>query len=180
MNKHLQLVRDFHKQLGMDQSEQAEAAHLSEIDIVMHQALLMGCGNETFKAIYVGDLPKILAGLIDLSYYALSAIVCKSEKVIVTSGIWQHDISMLTIMRILSDKINNCSSGESVHYSALYTLCEELVRGFLNADFDQAFQIVHNNAMKHAVGRIPAHNIEQRIERASLPVAPDLSETFFE
>lgn len=179
MNKHLQLVRDFHDRFGIDQPEYPETAHLSTMDIVMRQALLMDCGSETLKAVTSGDLAKILAGLVDLAYNALAAIACRGDDVIATSVVWRQDGSVLSIMRVLSEKINSCTSGESIHYSALYNICEQLARGFINADFDKAFRIVHDNLMARASKGV-AQNYEQRIERETLPDAPDLSDALYE
>jgi hypothetical protein len=84
-------------------------------------------------------------------------------------------------MRVLADKINQCASGESIHYSALYMLCEQLARGFINADFDKAFQMVHNNLLKNSqMGAASGRDYEQRIAQESLPQAPDLSEALYE
>jgi hypothetical protein len=179
MNKHLQLVREFHDQFGIDQPEYPDTVHLSSMDIVMRQALLMDCGSETLKAVTAGDLVKILAGLVDLAYNALAAIACRGDDVIATSVVWRQDGSVLSVMRVLSDKIDSCSSGESIHYSALYNICEQLARGFINADFDKAFRSVHENLMARAP-RGGSDNYQQRIERETLPVAPDLSDALYE
>lgn len=180
MHKHLQKVREFHDQFGIKQSEYPETAHLSDMDIVMRQALLMDCGSETFKAITAGDLAKILAGLVDLAYNALAAIACRGDNVIATSVTWRQDGSVLSVMRVLADKINQCSSGESIHYSALYNLCEQLARGFINADFDKAFSMVHNNLMNTAHRAGSGHDYSQRLAQETLPQAPDLSDALYE
>lgn len=179
MNPHLQLVREFHDRFGIEQPEYPDTAHLSTMDIVMRQALLMECGSEAFKAITSGDLAKILAGLVDLAYNALAAIACRGDDVIATSVNWRQDGSVLSVVKVLSDKINSCTSGDGIHYSALYNICEQLARGFVNADFDQAFRMVHANLMSKAVGG-GAQNYEQRIALESLPVAPDLSQALYE
>ena len=181
MNKHLEKVREFHDQFGIEQPDYPETVHLSDMDIVMRQALLMDCGSETFKAITSGDLAKILAGLVDLAYNALAAIACRGDGVVSTSVSWRQDGSVLSIMRVLGDKINNCASGESIHYSALYNICEQLARGFVNADFDKAFSIVHDNLMKSAVATGSAgRDYSQRLAKETLPEAPDLSDALYE
>ncbi len=58
MNKHLQLVRDYHERFAIKQSHYPETAPLSDMDIVMYQALLMDSGSATFKAMTSGDLAK--------------------------------------------------------------------------------------------------------------------------
>ncbi len=169
MNKHLRLVREFHEKFGIAQADHQENAHLSDMDIVLRQALLLDCASETFKAIGSGDLAKILAGLIDLAYNALAAIAVRGDDVLAASVSWRQDGSVLSVMRVLSDKVNNCSSGETVHYSAIYAICEHLARGFINADFDKAFNILHSYLMEQAgKGETP------------LPHAPDLSEALYE
>jgi hypothetical protein len=180
MNSHLKLVREFHDQFGISQPEYPETSHLSDMDIVMRQALLMDCGSETFKAITAGDLAKILAGLVDLAYNALAAIACRGDDVIATSVTWRQDGSVLSVMRVLADKINQCASGESIHYSALYNLCEQLARGFINADFDKAFGMVHRNLMNTAHPAGSGHDYSQRLAQETLPQAPDLSDALYE
>lgn len=147
MNKHLQQVRDFHRKFAIKQPDEGEIGHLSDMDIVMRQALLLDCGSETFKAIASGDLIKILAGLVDLSFNALAAIACRGDEVVSVSANWRQDGSVLSVMRVLSEKINLCTSGETVHYSGLYAICAHLSQRFVNADFDEAFQIVHQHLM---------------------------------
>ena len=179
MNAHLQLVREFHDRFGIDQPEYPDTQHLSTMDIVMRQALLMECGSDTFKAITSGDLEKILAGLVDLAYNALAAIACRGDDVIATSAAWRQDGSVLSVVKVLAERINQCTSGESIHYSALYNICEQLVRGFVNADFDRAFRMVHANLMAKASSG-SSQNYEQRLEHETLPAAPDLSSALYE
>lgn len=180
MNKHLQLVRNFHERFGIKQPDYPETAHLSDMDVVMYQALLMDYGSATFKAITSGDLANILAGLVDLAYSALAPIACRGDDVIVTSVAWRQDGSVMPVVKVLCDKIGLCSTGETVDYSALYNICEQLARGFINADFDKAFQIVHRDLMLQPPMAIPDYNYAARLVRASLPVPPDLSEALYE
>jgi hypothetical protein len=86
---------------------------------------------------------------------------------------------VLSVVKALSDKINRCSSGESVDYSALYRLCEQLSSRFLNADFDGAFLVVHRNLIANAVAST-GNDYAQRFERETLPPAPDLSANLYE
>lgn len=53
MNKHLKLVREFHDVFLYPQAEQGTNIRLSEMDIIMRQALLMEEGSELLKAISV-------------------------------------------------------------------------------------------------------------------------------
>lgn len=179
MNKHLQLVREFHEKFSIPQAAYPETAHLSDMDIVMRQALLLECGSETCKAIAVGELAKILAGLVDLAYNALAAIACRGDDVLAVSVNWRQDGSVLSVLKALSEKINLCTSGETVAYSGLYHLCQHLARSFINADFDKALQILHLHLMAQA-GKGGGQNYEQRIERETLGAAPDMSDALYE
>lgn len=179
MHPHLQLVRDFHDRFGIDQPEYPDTQSLSTMDVVMRQALLMDCGSETFKALTSGDLARILAGLVDLAYNALAAIACRGDEVVATSVAWRQDGSVLSVVKVLSERINQCTSGETIHYSALYKICEHLARGFVNADFDEAFRMVHNNLMGRAAGA-SGQDYQHRLERETLPTPPDLSDALYE
>jgi len=165
MHKHLQLVREFHHKYGISQPDYPDTAHLSDAEIVLRLSLLMECGSETCKAIAKGDLEQILAGLVDLAYNALAAIACRGDDVIPVSVNWRQDGSVLSVARVLSEKINSCTSGETLHYSGLYSQCQYLSKFFLNADFDKAFQLIHTNIMQR-------DGIDDR--------KPDLSAAFYE
>ena len=88
-----------------------------------------------------------------MAHSALDAIALHGEDVIDQPVSWQHDGFVLSIMTLLSDKINNCSAGSTENYSEVYCLCVLLLRSFLNADFDKAFQTVHDNIMSRLGGR---------------------------
>lgn len=180
MNNHLQLVRDYHERFAIKQPHYPETVQLSDMDIVMYQALLMDQGSATFKAITSGELADILANLVDLAYTALAPIACRGDDVVATSVAWHQDGSVLSVMKVLTDKIGLCSIGETRHYSALYAICEQLARGFINADFDKAFQIVHRHAMLKPTLYEPDQHYAARILRASLPSPPDVSEALYE
>ena len=51
MNTHLKLVREFHDAFSFPQAEHGANVRLSEMDIIMRQALLMEEGSELLKAI---------------------------------------------------------------------------------------------------------------------------------
>lgn len=147
MNKHLKLVREFHGTVSFPQAEHGKHLHLSDMDIVMRQALLMEEGSAVLKAIKAGDMVEILAGLVNLAYCALAGVAVQGDDVTDRPVTWQHDGFVVSIMRILSDKINNCTSGSTDDYSAVYCLCSHLASSFINADFDKAFQMVHDGKM---------------------------------
>jgi hypothetical protein len=83
-------------------------------------------------------------------------------------------------MRLFSDKVNNCSSGSPDKYSEVYCLCAYLSRSFINADFDKAFQMVHDSKMSQLDknGKL-TENIEE-ILKSKLFKTPDLSECLYE
>ena len=147
MNKNLELVRSYHEAFSFPQAEPGAGAHLSDMDVIMRQALLMDGGSEAFKAIKAGDMAEILAGLVDLAFYALSAIAMRGDDVVDRPVAWRHDGFVISIMRLLSDKINRCASGDADDYSEVYCVCVHLARGFLNADFDKAFAMIHDHNM---------------------------------
>lgn len=178
MHKHLQLVREFHEKFAIKQANHEDYTHLPDMDIVMRQALLLECGSQTCQALAGGDISKVLAGLIDLAYNALAAIACQGGDVQKASVSWRQDGSILSILRVLSEKIHACSSGEIQHYSALYALCEQLTRSFINADFDLAIRLLHQHCMAQALTH-PAENYQQRFEQETLTV-PDLSAALYE
>jgi len=171
LNKQLSLVRDFHQRYGIAQPDYPETAHLSDAEIVLRQALLLQCGSDTCKAIAGGDLEKILAGLVDLAYNALAAIAIRGDDVITVNVNWRQDGSVLSLARVISEKINSCTSGETLAYSGLFSLSRHLCKFFLNADFDKAFQIVHDSLMTQDHG--------QPISETLLK-APDLTTAFYE
>ena len=144
MNQHLKLVRAFNDELSFPQAEQGADVRLSDMDIVIRQALLMENGSAVLKAIKAGEMVEILAGLVNLAYCALGAIAMRGGEVLDRPVTWHHDGFVISVMRALSDKINDCTSGSSDNYSAVYCLCVHLVRSFVNADFDKAFQMIHD------------------------------------
>ena len=79
MNKHLNLVREFHDALSFPQAVYGANVRLSEMDIILRQALLLEAGGELFKAFKAGDMVEILAGMINLAYSALGAIASGSR-----------------------------------------------------------------------------------------------------
>ena len=179
MHKHLELVREFHKKYGISQPDFPETVHLSDMDIIMHQALLLECGSKLCKAVTIGELSNILAGLADLAYKALAAIACQGDDIVAVSVNWRQDGSVLSVARAVSEKINLCISGETVHYSGLYALCKHLSLAFINADFDQAMYLVHQQLMSQAYSGVPL-NYALRIEQETLTTAPDLTSALYE
>lgn len=181
MNKHLKLVREFHDAFSIPQTAHGENVRLSEMDIILRQALLMEEGGELFRAIKAGDMVKILAGMINLSYCALGAIAIQGADVSEQPVTWQHDGFVISLMRLFSDKINNCASGNADNYSEVYDLCVYLSRSFINADFDKAFQMVHDSKMSRLgkSGKLICENAEE-ILKSKFFKTPDLSECLYE
>ena len=181
MNKHLKLVRGFHDAFSIPQAEQGANVRLSEMDIILRQALLMEEGSELFRAIKAGDMVEILAGMINLAYCALGAIAIQGADVSDQPVSWQHDGFVISLMRLFSDKINHCASGSPDNYSEVYDLCVYLSRSFINADFDKAFQMVHDSKMSK-LGKNGKHTEEnaEEVLRSSYFKTPDLSDCLYE
>lgn len=147
MNKHLQYVREFRETFSLPQTAFGTAGHLSDMDAVMRQAWLMEAGSGVLRALKKGDMAEILARLTGLSYCSLGAVAMLGEDVLDQPVLWRHEGSVLSVMRLLSEKIHGCASGKTPDYSALYCACAHLARGFLNADFDKALQMFHAHHM---------------------------------
>ena len=181
MNKHLNLVREFHDAFSFPQSEHGANVQLSEMDVIMRQALLMEEGSELLKAIKAGDMVDILAGMIDLAYSALGAIAIQGADVLDRPVSWQHDGFVISLVRLFSDKINHCASGSPDNYSEVYCLCAYLSKNFINADFDKAFQMVHDSKMSRLdkSGKLICENIEEALSSKFFKI-PDLSECLYE
>jgi hypothetical protein len=181
MNKHLKLVREFHDAFSFPQAAHGENVKLSEMAIIIRQALLMEEGSALFRAFKAGDMVEILAGMINLSYCALGAIAIQGADVLERPVSWQHDGFVISLMRLFSDKINNCASGNPDNYSEVYCLCAYLSRSFINADFDKAFQMVHDNKMSQLgkSGKLICENAEE-IQKSKFFKTPDLSECLYE
>lgn len=181
MNKHLKLVRAFHDAFSLPQAQEGVNAHVSDMDIVMRQALLMEAGSEVLKAVKAGEMADILGGLANLAYYALGAVAMRGEDVIDRAVAWRHDGSVLSVMRLLSDKISACASGETENYSDVYCVCGHLAASFLNADFDKALQVLHNSYM--AVGKQEVQAVfadAGEIRKAQSYSCPDFDECLYE
>lgn len=147
MNKHLKLVREFNDTFSIQQAEHGANQQLHDLDIVMNQALLMEGGSKVFKAIKTGDMVQILAGLSDLAYSALSAVAMRGDDVTECPITWRYDGLILSVLRELSNKINDCTSGNTEDYSHVYCFCCYLASTFTNADFDKALQLIHDAKM---------------------------------
>ncbi|MEQ1559455.1 MAG: hypothetical protein ABL933_11035 [Methyloglobulus sp.] len=141
MHQHLTLIKTVQPRQKV---VEGETMPVSEMKIILTQALLMDAGSAIFKAIKSGEIADILAGLVALAYTSLQALAMQDEDIVEHQGTTCQTYQLLAIMRLLSDKIQNCSSGQAKHYSELYHLCTQLASGFLNADFDKAFRVYHD------------------------------------
>ncbi len=140
MNKHLSLViQSWSRSPGL---QAGSGKPLSDMDIIRHQARLMHEGSHVLIAVKDADMAAILLGLVRLSHCALSAVAAMGGDVIESSVDWQHDGYVISIARLLSAEISQCSSGARESYSQLYALCVVLAKRFINADFDRAFALV--------------------------------------
>lgn len=181
MNKHLKSVRELHDAFSFPQARHGANAQLSDMNIIMRQALLMEEGSKVLKALKAGDMVEILTELMDLSYYALGAIAMQGADVTDQPVSWQHDGFVLSVMSILSDKINDCASGNADSYSEVYCLCVHLARSFINADFDKAFQVVHDcNLSRLSKSGQPINLDTGELQRSEPFTAPDLSDCLYE
>lgn len=181
MNKHLKLVREFHDTLLFPQAESGKTLPLSDMEIIWYQALLMEAGSEVLKAVKVGEITEILGGLVDLAYVALAAIAKQGGEVFDHEIPWEHDWFVLPVIKDVSNKINCCTSGEIDKYSEIYYLCSYLAKVFVNADFDKAFQVIHD----HNISRIKMSSESiyddiDNIRKLKLQKMPDLSGCLYE
>ncbi|MEC4750187.1 nucleoside triphosphate pyrophosphohydrolase family protein [Methylomicrobium sp. Wu6] len=175
MNKHLQLVREFREKLDYP----AASGHVSDMHIVLRQAWLMDAGKQALLAIKQGDMAKILTRLTALVYLALNAIAeqgCESE-VDKQPVFWRHDGTVLSLMRLISERINACSSGRCKDYSELYCVTAQITSSFLNADFDKAFSAFHQHQLE--TGTAYGLEVENQGE-VDWRKLPDLSDCLYE
>lgn len=181
MNRHLAQVREFHSVCKIAQADNGKAHKLADMDIITYQALLMGSGKTVFAAFKTGDMAHILAGITELAYYALSAIAKQGEAAVQSQISWQHDGFVISVMRLLSEKINACATGQVKDYSEIYNLCQLLTNSFINADFDGAFGKIHENnlALRDANGILPP-SVFKNPDKIQLPLTPDLSDFLYE
>ena len=149
---------------------------VSDMEIILAQALLMDAGSATFKAIKSGEIADILAGLVGLAYTALQALAMQGKDIVENQGEGYQEYQMLAIMRLLSDKIHRCSSGQAERYAELYYLCANLASGFLNADFDKAFQVYHE---WRKVCQGPSDEAD-KILKTNNTKSPDLTDCLYE
>ena len=181
MNKHLKLVREFNDALSFPQAGHGENVRLSEMDIIMRQALLMEEGSLLLRAIKAGDMVEILAEMVNLSYGALGAIAVQGADILDRPVLWRHDGFVISLARLFSDKINHCASGGPENYSEVYCSCVYLSKSFINADFDKAFQMVHDSKMSMLgkSGKLTEVNTAE-ILRSIYFKTPDLSDCLYE
>jgi hypothetical protein len=181
MNAHLNAVRLFHDALLFQQAEPGGTERMSDMDVIQYQALLMEAGSEVLKAIKAGEMSEILLGLTDLAYVALAAIARQGGEVTDQPVTWRLDGYVLSVMQIVSDKISHCTSGETDKYSAVYCLCVHLARGFVNADFDKAFQKIHEHNMSRVhVNGESLYSDTDKLRASKLQKSPDLNDCLYE
>ncbi len=167
MNPHLALIKT--TEPGFKCTD-IEVSGISDMNLIFSQALLMDAGSLIFKAIKSGELADILAGMVALAYAALQALSFQDHDVEDNFGERRQEYQLLAIMRLLSEKIHHCSSGTAKNYSELYHLCEQLSSGFLNADFDKAFNAYHGWYKDN----------ESHIRNPAKSNLPDLTDCFYE
>jgi hypothetical protein len=169
MYNHLALVKTIYHHTKV---VSGEMPHVSDMDIIASQALLMDAGSVTFNAIKSGEIAEILAGLVALSYNALQAVAIHNQDIIEAPSEGYQEYQILAIMQLLSNKIHRCSSGAAKRYTELYHLCASLTSGFLNADFNKAFLVYHEWYKANQIS-----NDETNHHKANLP---DLTDCLYE
>jgi hypothetical protein len=137
MHKHLALVKT------LQTGQEAYNGQFPDIEIILTQAILMEAGSATFKAFKSAEMADFLAGLVSLAYTSLQVFALHNQEIIENTGAGYQIYQKLAIMQLLSEKIHQCSSGEAAHYAELYYCCANLASGYLNANFDKAFQAYH-------------------------------------
>jgi hypothetical protein len=181
MNAHLKSVREFHNTFLFPLAGPGSTLPLPEMEIIKYQILLMEAGSEVLKAIKAGEMAEMLLGLVDLAYVALAAIAMQGGDVIDKPIFWRHDGFVLSVVKAVSDKINRCTSGSTDQYSEVYCLCIHLARGFVNANFDKAFQMIHDdNLFRVKKSRESLYDDTDNIRKLKLHNSPDLCECLYE
>lgn len=138
MSEHLRSVKEFHQALSILPT-QVEGAHgLPDKDIINYQAMLMETGSELLKAMRVGEMPEMLLGLVELAYVALAAIAKQNGELAARPAAFNSEWTLLSVVNVVSDKINACSAGQVEAYSGVYFLCVDLATAFVNADFNNS------------------------------------------
>lgn len=173
MHQHLTLIKTVQPRQKV---VEGETMPVSEMEIILTQALLMDAGSATFKAIKSGEIADILAGLVALAYTSLQALAMQDEDIVEHQGAACQTYQLLAIMRLLSDKIQNCSSGQAKYYSELYHLCTHLASGFLNADFDKAFLAYHD----WCEARVDSSEETTKMLNPQKTKLPDLTDCLYE
>ncbi len=163
------LVEQWFESIG--KSLDSDKTALNDMEIIQFQALLMDNGADLLRAFKQGDMAVVLAALVNLAYSSVSAAVLAGarDQMPAVSVDWRHDGLIVSIMRSLSHHIDACCSGKVEDYAALHELCRRLVRDFLNADFEKAFQRIH-----------AAHLQDRHVAIAQPINMPDLSDCLFE
>jgi hypothetical protein len=140
MNAYLELMNT----LNDSRCKRHGDSELTDMEVISSQSSLMEAGSLTFHAMQVGELSEILTGLVALAYAALEILAVKNAEIVEDANVKSNDYIMIIIMRRLTQKIADCSSGNPVDYLILFNYCRHLARDFINADFDNALIIYHN------------------------------------
>ncbi len=173
MHPHLALIKN---SPSLSSRIEGQGSSITAMDIILSQARLMEAGSLTFKAIKAGEIADILAGLVALAYYSAQALAQQNEDIVKNIEKIPQTYQMLTIMRLLSDKINACSSGAAIDYSTLYFVSKHLATDFLNADFDKAFR-AYDEWYKNCADVSSGGHPLAKPENAN---CPDLTDCLFE
>lgn len=140
MNAYLELMNT----LNDSRCKRHEDSELTDMEVIRSQSSLMEAGSLTFHAMQGGELSVILTGLVALAYAALEILALKNVAIVDDANAISNDYIMIVIMRRLTQKITDCSSGNPTDYLTLFNYCRHLARDFINADFDNALIVYHH------------------------------------
>jgi hypothetical protein len=180
MIKNIELVRQLFAQTKANHFNSSET-EWRDIDIIQIQQQLMISGSNILAAFCAGAMPDLLLSFMITAYISLFAYALSAEGVPNTVMAEHQDWSVLSVVKSVSERINRCCSGKAAEYVDLYTHCFQIVRGFINADFDKAFKIIHLQLLEN----IKHHPtlLKEKTNLYSLLMsekAPDLSDCLYE
>lgn len=116
MNAYLELMNT----LNESRCKRHGNSELTDMEVISSQSSLMEAGSLTFHAMQAGELSVILTGLVALAYGALDILALKNVAIVEDANEISNDYIMIAIMRRLTQKIADCSSGNPKDYLALF------------------------------------------------------------
>jgi predicted HAD superfamily Cof-like phosphohydrolase len=185
MNKHLQMVREFHDAFNFKQQPHGEMRELTRLERIMRLSLLQEEYAEILRAVAARNKIGVLDGLVDLSYFALGTLAMIGANI----GEDEKEPHMENeFINWLNDVMKEVSA-DSLQYTSylpgsledIYECCKALAKHWLHADFDKAFEIVQaSNMSKLGEDGKPIYDAAGKIRKGPNFVEPDLSLTLHE